>query len=701
MKVKVLFVFIAFLINLGVLPPTITAAEEITETALAAGYDHCLGLNSYGRVYSAGNNDNGQCNTYGWKNVTAIAAGQFFSAGLLSDGTVITAGGAAGYILDTSGWTGIQKIVAGDSFLAGRTVDGNVLVTGKTDYGTYTIDTSEFSNIEEIAAGSSHLIGLRADRTCMGTGNPTPSDVSAWTGVVKIFAGADVSVALLESGTLIYAGFPYTRVTNENEGSVWAGSTWTGVKEVILVKTNNLAATIGIMDNGEYKTDDPENRAVLDFSDIQNAKQTVIGQNPNNTYSLVLHDDNTITVKGNPMTLNPYRWLIDINSWKLDKEPLTVSKPFPIMATGGNTTAFVLPSGKLRIIGNTSPDMFYGDLPVDSVGSIVYLDSTIENGRYRLETYLAIDNKENVITNGLYDFNDWNGVQKVSTSKLGNDNILAVGLRWDGKAYSTLSDDTILNYTDIIDVASGNFYSAALRENKTVISKIHSNKYFSTLSWTDIEKIFPGYRHLVGIKSDRTVVVSGNPLVEHDVSGWSDIVDAACGFNFSVGLKSNGTCVSAGTGLQGINYDGINYNIDVSSWKNINKIYAGFDYVIGYTNDGHFLFSGNEYNVKSESIVNTLLKETLFINTTKNMESTKEKLILGFSQEGLDAEDTKMYVAVYDSEGNLVYIKNHAVNGDEGYTEYIIENLPQNAVRWKLIVWKNYMKPIYLAEGDI
>ncbi len=695
MKVKVLFVFIAFLINLAVLPPTIIAAEKITETALAAGYDHCLGLNSYGRVYSAGNNNNGQCNTYGWKNVIAIAAGQYFSAGLLSDGTVITVGGSGDYRLDASAWTGIQKIVAGDSFLAGLTDGGTVLLTGKTDYGTYIIDTSQFSNIEKIAAGSSHLIGLRTDGTCVGTGKTAPANVSAWAGVSKVFAGSDVSVALLENGTLIYAGFPYTSVIDEKEGSVWAASKWTDIKEVILVATSsNQAVTIGITNAGEYKTDDPENKTALDFSDIQNAKQTVIGQNPINTYSLILHDDNTITVKGNPMTLNPYRWLIDINSWNLDKEPLTVSKPFPIMATGGNTTAFVLPSGKLRIIGNTSPDVFYGDLPTESVGSIVYLDSTIENGRYRLETYLAIDNKENVITNGLYDFNDWNGVQKVSTSKLGNDNILAVGLRWDGKAYSTLSDDTILNYTDIIDVASGNFYSAALRENKTVISKIHSNKYFSTLSWTDIEKIFPGYRHIVGIKSDRTVVVSGYELGEHDVSGWSDIVDAACGRYFSVGLKSDGTCVSAGTGLK-------TYSIDVSSWRNISKIYAGYDYVIGYTNDGHFLFSGNEYNVKSESIVNTLLKETLFINTTKNMESTKEKLILGFSQEGLDAEDTKMYVAVYDSEGNLVYIKNHAVNGDEGYTEYIIENLPQNAVRWKLIVWKNYMKPIYLAEGDI
>lgn len=687
MKVKVLFVFIALLINIGYFPSAIIAAEKIAEPSLAAGYDHCLGLNSYGRVYSAGNNSNGQCKTYGWKNVIAIAAGRYFSAGLLSDGTVVTAGNAAGYTLDTSGWTGIQKIAAGDSFLAGLTGDGTVLVTGKTDYGTYSINTDGFSDIFDIAAGSSHLIGLRTDGTCVGTGKTAPANVLAWTGVVKIFAGADVSVALLESGTLIYAGFPYTRVTNENEGSVWAGSTWTGVKEVILVKTNDQVVTIGITDDGGYVTDDQGNRAALNFSDIQNAKQTVVGQNSDNTYSLVLHYDNTITVKGNPEPSN-LSWSTDINSWRLDKEPLTFDKPFPIMATGGYTAAFVLPSGKLRIIGN----IFYGDLPATSSGNIVYLDSTISIVNSR-DTYLAIDHKENVITNGIDDFGNWNGVQKISTTKLDKYDYLAVGLRWDGKAYSTRSDD-ILGYANIIDVASGDYYSAALLENKKVISKIHSNKYFSTLSWTDIEKIFPGYRHLVGIKSDRTVVVSGNPLVEHDVSGWSDIVDAACGFNFSVGLTSNGTCVSAGTGLQA-------YNIDVSSWKNISKIYAGYNYVIGYTNDGHFLFSGNEKNIKSESIENTLLTKTLFINTTKNINSTKEKLILGFSQEGLDIENTKIYVAAYDSEGSLLDIKSHSVNGDEENTEYVIDNLPLNAARWKLIVWENYMKPIYLAEGDI
>lgn len=690
MKIKFFAVISIFILLLS--SSIVSSDTTIIEPSISAGYNHSMGLNSYGRVYSGGDNTYGQCNTYGWKNIVGIAAGNCFSAGLLNDGTVITTGtgGSSDFTFDTSSWTNIIKIVAGNNFLAGLSSYGNVMVTGKTVYDKYEIETTGFSDISDIAAGDSHLIGIHLDGTCVGTGYTSPATVSEWTSVKKIFAGANVSVALLEDGTLKYAGFPYLVMTDE--GSIWKGSEWTDISEVLLVKTDNgSTATVGIKNDGSYLLTAPEVNLMPDFSTVQNVKQTVIGRNANTIYSMILHNNNQITVLGLNYINNEHRnWLKNIDGWRLDTKPMSIKKTFPVMATGRYTMAFVLPSGKLRVLGNRSTKTLAGPMPTGNFSNIAFIDSTI----YNKDTYIAIDDEENVLSNNTsYNFNNWNGVQKVSVTRL-DDSYIAEGLKWDRRIYSTDDNDESFDYNDVVDIACGNYFSSVLLNNGKVNTKTYGAYLFETNEWSNIERIIPGFSHLIGIKPDKTVVVhgGGSSYSGHDVSSWGNIVDAAGGYNFTVGLKSDGTCVSVGkTGT---------YNIDISDWTNVKNIYSGYKYVIGYTNDGRFLFSGTDEGVNKDTVKNIILTESLFINTEKNASSTQKKLVLDFSNEGLDMDTSTIYVAVYKSDGSLMDVKVETYSNSVDSMQYIVDNLPEGASRWKLMVW-NCLKPIYIAEGNI
>lgn len=77
-------------------------------TAVAAGGNHAVGLETYGSVIAAGNNDYGQCDVTGWWNIRAVAAGDNFTLGLRADGTVVAAGDNEYGQCDVSGWRNIK-----------------------------------------------------------------------------------------------------------------------------------------------------------------------------------------------------------------------------------------------------------------------------------------------------------------------------------------------------------------------------------------------------------------------------------------------------------------------------------------------------------------------------------------------------------------------------------------------------------------
>ena len=67
-------------------------ANFVKQCDLAAGDRHTVGLKTDGTVVAVGWNAFGQCNVYGWTNITQIAVNGDHTVGVKSDGTVVAVG---------------------------------------------------------------------------------------------------------------------------------------------------------------------------------------------------------------------------------------------------------------------------------------------------------------------------------------------------------------------------------------------------------------------------------------------------------------------------------------------------------------------------------------------------------------------------------------------------------------------------------
>jgi|GEM_PF-1780856 len=107
--------------------------------------------------------------------------------------------------------------------------------------------------------------------------------------------------------------------------------------------------------------------------------------------------------------------------------------------------------------------------------------------------------------------------------------------------------------------------------------------------WTDIVQVAGGDYHIVGLKSDRTVVAAGsNEYGQLDVDGWTNIFSIAAGYGHTVGVKFDGTMVAVG-----LNDDG---QCDVDGWTNVYGVAAGYAHTVGVEVDGSVVAVGsNEY----------------------------------------------------------------------------------------------------------
>ena len=158
--------------------------------ALAAGYDHTLGLTADGRVLSAGDNGCGQCETADWADVVQIFCGPWDSFGLRSDGTMLHCG-----FLDLSalsGWTGVRSLCAGERVLLAVRQNGSLLSShaeaGKGWRNLYMACPTGFT-----------AAGLKTDGTLLADN----LDLSAWEDVAAIYSSATLLVGIPLDGALL------------------------------------------------------------------------------------------------------------------------------------------------------------------------------------------------------------------------------------------------------------------------------------------------------------------------------------------------------------------------------------------------------------------------------------------------------------------------------------------------------------------
>ena len=121
----------------------------------------------------------------------------------------------------------------------------------------------------------------------------------------------------------------------------------------------------------------------------------------------------------------------------------------------------------------------------------------------------------------------------------------------------------IMNWTDIMAIASGSTHIVGLRSNGTVVA-IWDDRYnfgqCNTDGWRNIIAIAAGMDHTVGLKADGTVVAVGaNSNGACNVAGWRNIIAIAAGMHHTVGLKSDGTLIAVGENKRG--------QCNVADWK--------------------------------------------------------------------------------------------------------------------------------------
>lgn len=106
--------------------------------AVAAGYNHVVGLHSNGTVTPIWNDkyDYGQCDgVENWRNIVAIAAGSSHTVGLKANGTVVAAGPKGDKACNVAGWRNIIAIAAGKYHTVGLKSDGTLVAVGDNNKG--------------------------------------------------------------------------------------------------------------------------------------------------------------------------------------------------------------------------------------------------------------------------------------------------------------------------------------------------------------------------------------------------------------------------------------------------------------------------------------------------------------------------------------------------------------------------------------
>lgn len=133
--------------------------------SITVGFYHTVGLRQNGTVLACGRNEQGQCNTEGWKNAVMVAAGAYHTVALLSDGTVVACGDNSCGQCNVGGWKNVVQIAASDYNTAALLADGTVVTCGFNEWQ----QTANWNHMESICAGTYSLCGITMNGEMMTT----------------------------------------------------------------------------------------------------------------------------------------------------------------------------------------------------------------------------------------------------------------------------------------------------------------------------------------------------------------------------------------------------------------------------------------------------------------------------------------------------------------------------------------------------
>ncbi len=176
-----------------------------------------------------------------------------------------------------------------------------------------------------------------------------------------------------------------------------------------------------------------------------------------------------------------------------------------------------------------------------------------------------------------------------------------LGLNRYGRVFAagdnTYGQSLVFNWSDVVGIAAGKYFSAGLRRDGTVVvaGKYQSGSDYLEFDASELEEIVQisaGDNFLAALSEDGEVFVLGNDNEgKINTENWSHIKKIACGIGHVVGIKKeDGTCVGAGEGSK----------TELDKFNNITDIYAGADLTVLKDADGKFFYAGDPVSVNGD-----------------------------------------------------------------------------------------------------
>ena len=270
---------------------------------LAGDISHTVALKSNGTVSAIGNNKDGQCDVFSWKNIAAITTGRasigydeitsiaHYTLALRNDGTIVATKGIPCRD-EIQQWKDIVSVAVSRRLLVGLKADGTVVAVGNNQMEQ--LDVTNWKNIKMISCGFAHAVGLTGDGTIVTAVSDLPGNSRRqtlcnvfkvkWKNIVSISCGDLHTVGLRTDGTVVATGL---NIYNQCDTSSWS--------DIIDISCAGYT-TIGLKKDGTIITAG-ENREIFGHRDLSNWHD-IIAIECRGDHLIGLKADGTVCVSG-------------------------------------------------------------------------------------------------------------------------------------------------------------------------------------------------------------------------------------------------------------------------------------------------------------------------------------------------------------------------------------------------------------------
>ncbi len=204
---------------------------------IALGIYHIVAVNENGTVRVSGNNNNGECNVSGWRDIRSVAVGYRHTVGLKKDGTVVATGLNDRGQCNVQDWKNVRQITADGDTTVALFEDGTVASTRyEMSTGSWE-EIKEWKDLVEMSMGSVWTIGIQKGGTVVRTryiyknaekkeeAEDEAIDLSGWKDIVAVAQCDDIAVGLKSDGKLEMAG----NKKDKEQRKIWEASNWSGI----------------------------------------------------------------------------------------------------------------------------------------------------------------------------------------------------------------------------------------------------------------------------------------------------------------------------------------------------------------------------------------------------------------------------------------------------------------------------------------